>query len=119
MEQSAFERVSDLSTSDDHSGLAVTEFRCRRHPEEDRIALPGPPFKGALGERVHTEICADCWKDWLTHQTVLMNHFGLDPRRKEARTFLYEQLRAVLFDEGEVAPVDTAQQGSIGWDGRE
>lgn len=114
MEQSALDRAFAPSTFDDHQGHAVTEFRCRRHPEEGRTALPAPPFKGPLGERVHAEICGDCWRDWLTHQTVLMNHFGLDPRRKEAKTFLYEQLRAVLFDEGEVAPVDTTQEGSIG-----
>ncbi|MDH3223353.1 MAG: Fe(2+)-trafficking protein [Gemmatimonadota bacterium] len=93
----------------------MTEFRCRKHPTEDRVSLERPPFKGDLGERIHREICADCWKDWLTHQTVLMNHYGLDPRQRKARDFLYEQLRAVLFDEGEPAAVDTSQQGSIDW----
>ncbi len=93
----------------------MTEFRCRRHPTEDRLPLVRPPFKGDLGERIHVEICADCWKEWLTHQTVLMNHYGLDPRQRKARDFLYEQLRAVLFDEGEPASVDTSKQGSIDW----
>ena len=114
MEQSADERVSAPSKFAHQQSPAVTRFECRRHPGEDRPTLPAPPFKGELGERIHQHICADCWKDWLTHQTILMNHFGLDPRKKQSRDFLYEQLRAVLFDEGEIAPVDTSQQGSIG-----
>ncbi|NNF28783.1 MAG: hypothetical protein HKN73_16280 [Gemmatimonadetes bacterium] len=114
MEQSAEGRVSDSSTFDYRKSATVTPFECRRHPGEDRPALSAPPFKNDLGERIQRNICADCWKDWLTHQTVLMNHFGLDPRKKQSRDFLYEQLRAVLFDEGEVASVDTSQQGSIG-----
>jgi len=93
----------------------VEDIRCRRHPDEPAPGLARPPFKGDLGERVHREICRGCWDAWLTHQTVLMNHFGLDPRDKKARTFLYEQLRATLFDEGEVADVDTSRQGTVDW----
>lgn len=114
MEQCPHDRVSDPWGSIHRQSAAVTPFECRRHPGEDRPPLPAPPFKGELGERIQREICADCWKEWLTHQTVLMNHFGLDPRKKQSRDFLYEQLRAVLFGEGKVAEVDTSQQGSIG-----
>ena len=87
---------------------------CRRHPDTSGPALERPPFKGERGERIQREICANCWKDWLTHQTMLINHFGLDPRQREARTFLYEQIDAVLFDEGEVAQMDIPEPGSPG-----
>ena len=73
------------------------------------------PFKGERGARIIAEICQDCWDRWLEHQTVLMNHFGLDPRDKKARDFLYAQLDAILFDEGEPAMVDTSQKGLVGW----
>ena len=93
----------------------MEDFRCRRHPNEPAAQLPKAPFKGDLGERIRLEICSACWQEWLTHQTVLMNHFGLDPRERKARDFLYEQLRAVLFEEGEPADVDTSKPGSVQW----
>lgn len=87
---------------------------CRRHPETPGQPLPRPPFRSELGDRIQREICARCWRDWLQHQTLLINHFGLDPRKPESREFLYGQVRAVLFGEGEVADIDTSKQGTIG-----
>lgn len=73
------------------------------------------PFKNELGERIVAEICANCWKDWLQHQTLLINHYGLDPREPKARAFLYEQIETVLLGGGEGEGVDTTKQGSIEW----
>ena len=87
---------------------------CRRHPCKIGPPLPRPPFRSPLGDRIQREICADCWGDWLQHQTLLINHYGLNPREAEAREFLYGQIAAVLFDEGEVAEIDTSKQGTIG-----
>ena len=86
---------------------------CRNHPDEPRPQLERPPFRSELGERIRREICADCWREWLQHQALLINHFGLNPRRAEARDFLYGQVRAVLLGEGEVAEVDTSRRGTI------
>ncbi len=87
---------------------------CRRHPDTPGPAVATPPFRSDLGERICREICARCWQDWLQHQTLLINHFGLDPRKREAREFLYAQVKAVLFGEGEPAAIDTSLQGTIG-----
>ena len=95
--------------------FSLDTVACRRHPEETGPALVKPPFNGDLGQRIQAEICQRCWQDWLTHQTVLMNHYGLDPRDRKAKDFLYGQLRAVLFDEGERADVDTSKKGTIDW----
>ena len=91
----------------------MEQIDCRRHPGEPRPALPRPPFRSELGERIQREICAPCWRDWLQHQTLLINHFGLDPRKAASREFLYAQVRAVLFGEGDVADIDTSKQGTI------
>ena len=72
-----------------------------------------PPFRNELGERVHQEICRDCWAEWLQHQTLLINHYGLDPRDPKAREFLYQQIETVLLEGGEGEEVDTSQQGTI------
>lgn len=87
---------------------------CRRHPDEPAPALARAPFRSELGERILREICADCWRDWLQHQTLLINHFGLNPRKPESREFLYGQVRAVLFGEGEAVQIDTSKRGTIG-----
>ena len=86
---------------------------CRNHSGETRPRLERAPFRSELGERIQREVCADCWGDWLRHQALLINHFGLNPRRAEAREFLYGQVRAVLFGEGEVAQIDTARRGTV------
>lgn len=92
----------------------MDQVACRRHPGQLRRGLARPPFKSELGERIQNEICSNCWQDWLRHQTLLINHFGLDPRDRKAREFLYGQVRAVLFGEGEVAEIDTSLKGTIG-----
>lgn len=68
-----------------------------------------------MGQRIVAEICANCWKDWLQHQTLLINHYGLDPREPKARSFLYEQIEQVLLGDGNAEQVDTSQQGNIEW----
>jgi Fe-S cluster biosynthesis and repair protein YggX len=74
-----------------------------------------PPFKSALGDRIQAEICANCWKDWLKHQTLLINHYGLDPRDPKARAFLYEQIEQALLGGGDAEQVDTSKKGEIAW----
>jgi Fe-S cluster biosynthesis and repair protein YggX len=82
-------------------------IQCRRCREE-RPALAAPPFRGPRGERIQKQICAECWGDWLKHQTLLINHYGLDPRDQDARAFLYDQIDIVLLGDGEAAQVDTS-----------
>ncbi len=91
----------------------MAQINCRRCPEEPAPELSRPPFRSELGERIRREICASCWRDWLQHQTLLINHFGLDPRKPESKEFLYGQVKAVLFGEGEAAEIDTSKQGTI------
>ncbi len=88
-------------------------MKCRRCGEG--LPMDKPPFRNDLGTRVQAEICQDCWKDWLQHQTVLINHYGLDPREKKSRDFLYEQIEKVLLGDEKGAEVDTSKQGEIEW----
>ena len=102
--------MSDRPASDS----PPTTIPCRRC-KEDKPALTRAPFRNELGAQILASICQDCWKDWLEHQTLLINHYGLDVRDAKAREFLYEQVRNVLLEEGEGKEVDTSQQGSIEW----
>ena len=89
-------------------------IRCRRC-EKDSAPLAKAPFRNDLGERVLREICSNCWQDWLQHQTLLINHYGLDVRDPEARDFLYAQVDQALFGTGEAKEVDTSEEGQVEW----
>jgi Fe-S cluster biosynthesis and repair protein YggX len=75
--------------------------------------LEKAPFRNPLGEKIHGAICQNCWADWLEHQTVLINHHGLDPRTPHARNFLYEQIETVLLKGEGGEEIDTSQKGTI------
>jgi Fe-S cluster biosynthesis and repair protein YggX len=94
--------------------MSEATIPCRRC-QTDAPRLARPPFKGELGDRIVAQICVDCWKEWLQHQTLLINHYGLDPREAKSREFLYEQVETVLLGSGEAKQVDTSKQGSIEW----
>lgn len=94
--------------------MADPTIRCARCGEQ-AAQLPKPPFRTALGETIQSRICASCWQDWLQHQTLLINHYGLDPRDPKARAFLYEQIEQVLLGGGDGEEIDTSKQGTIEW----
>ena len=58
---------------------------CRRCGQ-DSEALPQPPFRGALGQKIHESICATCWGLWQGEQTKVINELRLslgDPKAHE------------------------------------
>ena len=92
----------------------VENIKCRRCGP-DKAKLVKPPFRTELGKSIQEQICSSCWAEWLKHQTILINHYGLDPRDAKAREFLYGQIETVLLGDGEGKQVDTSQQGQIEW----
>jgi len=41
--------------------------------------LPAPPTKDDLGRRIHEQICADCWNEWLRNFSIkVINELRLD-----------------------------------------
>jgi len=91
----------------------VASIQCKRCGNEGQ-PLPYAPFRTELGERIHSEICQTCWSQWLQHQTMLINHYGLNLRDPEAKKFLTEQTERFLYG-GETEDVDTSKQGTISW----
>jgi Fe-S cluster biosynthesis and repair protein YggX len=94
--------------------MSDVTIHCRRC-DTDAQPLPRAPFRNELGERILAEICAGCWQEWLKHQTLLINHYGLDPREPKAREFLYEQIEQVLLQGDQGSEIDTSKQGTIEW----
>jgi Fe-S cluster biosynthesis and repair protein YggX len=92
----------------------MPDIRCVRCGQE-RAALPFAPFRNELGQRIHEQICQECWGEWLRHQTMLINHYGLNLQDPEARKFLTENTEKFLFGTGEAEQVDTSKKGTIQW----
>ncbi|MEE2669273.1 MAG: oxidative damage protection protein [Gemmatimonadota bacterium] len=89
-------------------------IECKRcGPEKPQLTRA--PFRNDLGRRIQKRICSECWSEWLQHQTLLINHYGLDPRDVKAREFLYGQIETVLLGDGKGEQVDTTQEGQIKW----
>lgn len=74
--------------------------------------LARKPLPGELGERIYNEISAEAWKEWMAHQTMLINEMRLSPIEPEHRRYLEKQAEAFLFGgdvdraEGYVPPSD-------------
>lgn len=55
------------------------------------------PWPGAMGVRLYNEISVRAWKDWLAHQTTLINEYRLNPLDAKDRAYLTEQMEKFLF----------------------
>lgn len=66
----------------------------------------GRVLPGALGDEIERRICAVCWQEWTQAQIRVINHYGLQPVRKEDREKLYGFTRDFLG----LATEDTAQR---------
>lgn len=56
-----------------------------------------PPYPGEIGIRVYQEVSAEAWQMWVSHQTMLINEYRLNPVDVKARTFLEEEMEKFLF----------------------
>ena len=82
---------------------------------QTRAGFERPPFPGAIGARIASQICQTCWAEWLKHQTMLINHYGLNVMDPQARSFLTRNMEAFFFKAGPEEDVDTTKKGTIAW----
>ena len=66
--------------------------------------LPRPPYPGELGQRIFENVSQQAWRQWLSHQTMLINEYRLTPIEPSARKFLEEQMEAFFFGDGSQRP---------------
>ena len=93
---------------------AMPDVTCSRCGQT-KAGFERPPFPGAIGARVQTEICQDCWSQWTRQQMMLINHYGLNLMDPQARSFLTKNMEAFLFKTGGEEDVDTTKKGTITW----
>ena len=77
--------------------------QCVRFGEEAE-GLDFPPLPGDLGRRVYENVSKAAWRQWLSHQTMLINENRLKVTDPEARRFLEGELEKYFFGEGSAAP---------------
>ncbi|HLI51027.1 MAG TPA: oxidative damage protection protein [Thermomicrobiaceae bacterium] len=81
------------------------------------MELPGldaPPFPGPLGQRIYEEISAEAWAMWREAQTIMINHYALNPADPDDRKVLREQMEEFLFGGGGDMPAGWAPAGAGG-----
>jgi Fe-S cluster biosynthesis and repair protein YggX len=82
---------------------------CKKYQEELQ-GLDRPPMPGPTGEDIFNNVSQKAWKEWQSHQTMLINEKQLNMMDAESRKFLKEQMESFLNNqtfeqaEGYVAP---------------
>ncbi len=61
-----------------------------------RASAEGVTLPGDLGDQIRGRVCDVCWKEWLQTQIRVINHYGLQPAKREDREKLYELTRDYL-----------------------
>jgi Fe-S cluster biosynthesis and repair protein YggX len=90
--------------------MARTVF-CNKLQQE----LPGleqPPIPGKIGQEIYENVSAQAWEMWKEHQTILINHYALNPADPEDRKVLRAQMHDFFFGEGAAMPEGWSPAGS-------
>lgn len=66
--------------------------------------LDKPTYPGDLGKRIFENVSKEAWKQWLGHQTMLINEYRLTPVDPKAREFLEQEMEKFFFGEGSEKP---------------
>ncbi len=57
-------------------------------------------YPGDLGKRIFENVSQEAWKQWVGHQTILMNEYRLSPINPKDRKFLEEEMEKYFFGDG-------------------
>jgi Fe-S cluster biosynthesis and repair protein YggX len=67
-------------------------------------ALDFSPYPGELGQKILKNISKKAWKQWIDHQTMLINENRFNMLDPKARSFLTAEMEKFLFGEGSEKP---------------
>jgi Fe-S cluster biosynthesis and repair protein YggX len=73
---------------------------------EEKPGLDRPPYPGDLGQRIFDNVSQEAWKQWLGHQTMLINEYRLVPIEPKDRKYLEEEMHKFFFEGGSSAPAE-------------
>jgi Fe-S cluster biosynthesis and repair protein YggX len=72
--------------------------------QREAEGLDFAPYPGELGKRIYEQVSKEAWREWLAHQTMLINENRLSPLDPKARKFLEGEMEKFLFGTGSEAP---------------
>ena len=67
-------------------------------------ALERAPYPGTLGQRIFSQVSQQAWREWLAHQTTLINEKRLNVLDPTARKFLESEMDNYFFGAGSQKP---------------
>ena len=70
------------------------------------------PCPGELGQKIYDNVSKEGWRQWVGHQTMLMNEYRLTPVDPKARKFLEEEMEKFFFGEGSAKPKEFVEPDS-------
>jgi Fe-S cluster biosynthesis and repair protein YggX len=68
-------------------------------------------YPGDLGKRIFENVSQEAWKQWVGHQTILMNEYRLSPINPKDRKFLEEEMDKFFFGDGPSSVDNLVPQG--------
>jgi Fe-S cluster biosynthesis and repair protein YggX len=84
-------------------GQTVRMVKCvklgRELPGLDRI-----PWKGELGKRIYDNVSKEAWQMWVSHSTMILNEYRLNPLDPNALKVMEQQMEQFFFGESAKAP---------------
>jgi Fe-S cluster biosynthesis and repair protein YggX len=66
------------------------------HCNKEKEPLSNAPMPSDLGKKIQASICTDCWKEWMTMSTKVINENRLQLFKPEHRQILEQQMRLFL-----------------------
>jgi Fe-S cluster biosynthesis and repair protein YggX len=72
--------------------------------QRDAPGLAAAPYPGELGRRILEGVSEEAWREWIHHQTKLINEYRLSPIVPKDRQFLEQEMETFLFGAGAVVP---------------
>ena len=68
--------------------------------QQNAEGLERPPLPGELGQKLYNNVSKQAWRNWIAHQTRLINENRLSLADPAARKFLSEELERYFFGDG-------------------
>lgn len=79
--------------------------------KKEAAGLERMTYPGDLGKRIFENVSQEAWKQWVSHQTILMNEYRLSPINPKDRKFLEEEMDKFFFGDGPSAIDNLVPQG--------
>ena len=72
--------------------------------KQEAEGLKRPPWPGELGKRIYAQVSQQVWREWMNHQTTLINEHRLNPLNPKDRQIIETEMEKYFFGGGSEKP---------------